>query len=67
MNQERINQLHLVYMKMAEDLATMSLATRAKVGALIVKNDNFISHGWNGMPHGFPNDEIEYIENEESE
>ena len=46
-------------MNCAEQFATMSLATRSKVGAAIVKDGNLVSMGWNGMPSGFPNDEIE--------
>lgn len=49
-------------MAMADDLSSMSLATRSKVGALIVKDGNIKSTGWNGMPSGFPNEEIEYYE-----
>lgn len=55
----RKKQLDLVWMAMAEDLSTMSLATRSQVGALIVKDGNIKSTGWNGMPSGFPNEELE--------
>lgn len=34
----------------------MSYAQRAKVGSVIVKNDNIISMGWNGMPAGMDNE-----------
>jgi deoxycytidylate deaminase len=44
------------YMDMALRCAGMSYGIRAKVGAVIVKNDNIISMGWNGMPAGMPND-----------
>lgn len=33
----------------------MSHATRAQVGAILVKDNNIISMGWNGMPSGFDN------------
>ena len=33
----------------------MSFARRLHVGAVIVKNDNIISFGWNGMPSGWDN------------
>ncbi len=44
------------YMDMALRCAAMSYGIRAKVGTVIVKNDNIISMGWNGMPAGMPND-----------
>lgn len=55
----RSQQLDEVFVKIAEDVSTMSYATRSKVGAIIVKDGNIISMGWNGMPSGFPNDEVE--------
>lgn len=58
----RLQQLDEVFLKTAETIATMSYATRSKVGAIIVKNGNIISMGWNGMPSGFPNEEVEYYE-----
>lgn len=62
MTPKRKHQLDRVFMAMAAQLATMSLATRAQVGALIVKDGNVKSTGWNGMPSGFPNDELESYE-----
>lgn len=59
MTPKRKRQLDHVFMAMAENLATMSLATRSKVGAMIVKDGNVKSTGWNGMPSGFPNEELE--------
>lgn len=59
MTPSRKRQLDNAFMAMAEILATMSLATRSKVGALVVKDGNIKSIGWNGMPSGFPNEEIE--------
>lgn len=47
------------YMQMAEVWARRSYATRSKVGALLVKNQRIISDGFNGMPRGMPNEEIE--------
>ena len=41
---------------MAESWAQLSHANRRKVGALIVKNTQIISDGYNGMPSGFNND-----------
>jgi len=40
------------YLRMAEELATLSHAERAKVGALIVKGTHIISEGYNGTPSG---------------
>jgi dCMP deaminase len=59
MTPKRQRQLDHVFMAMAANLSTMSLATRSKVGAMIVKDGNVKSTGWNGMPSGFPNDELE--------
>ena len=42
-------------MQMAEVWATNSHSTRAKVGALIVKDISIISDGYNGTPAGFDN------------
>ena len=51
-NQAELDQL---YMDIAIRISQMSHATRAKVGALIVKHDNIISMGWNGTPAGDDN------------
>ena len=50
-----------IYMEMALKWGENSKCTRKKVGALIVKNNNIISDGYNGMPHGFNDIECEYI------
>lgn len=42
-------------MDCAERFAQLSTATRAKVGALIVKDNRIISIGYNGMPSGWDN------------
>lgn len=47
------------FMNIAHQCATMSRATRAKVGCLVVKNNNIISFSWNGTPAGWDN-ECEY-------
>jgi dCMP deaminase len=39
----------------------MSYAVRLKVGSVLVKGDNIISYGWNGMPAGWDNN-CEYRE-----
>lgn len=46
---------HIVYMRMAIELATLSKATRLKVGALIMRDGRILSSGYNGTPAGFPN------------
>ena len=44
-----------MYMDIAARVAAMSYSKRLHVGAVIVKNDNIISFGWNGMPSGWDN------------
>jgi dCMP deaminase len=43
------------FMDVAERFAQLSTATRAKVGAIIVKDNRIISIGYNGMPSGWDN------------
>ena len=42
-------------MNVAEVYASLSSATRLKVGCVIVKNDTIIGIGYNGMPSGWDN------------
>lgn len=49
------DKLIFFFMDVAIRTGQMSHATRSKVGALIVKNGNILSFGYNGMPHGFDN------------
>lgn len=44
-----------LYMDLAIRISKMSHAERAKVGSVIVKDNNIISFGWNGTPAGFDN------------
>jgi dCMP deaminase len=44
------------YMDIADRCARQSRAQRLQVGAVIVKNDNIISFGWNGTPSGWDNE-----------
>jgi len=54
------NRFDSKYIKMAEIWATNSYAMRNKVGALLVKDGQIISDGYNGTPKGFDNNcEIE--------
>jgi dCMP deaminase len=48
-------ELDIVYLKMAQEWASLSKACRKKVGCLIVKNGHIISDGYNGTPSGFDN------------
>lgn len=44
-----------LYMSLAHTVSEMSHCKRKKVGALIVKDGNIMSFGWNGTPPGFEN------------
>jgi dCMP deaminase len=50
------DKLDVVYLRMAQELSTLSHAIRRKVGCLIVKDTQIISEGYNGTPRGFDND-----------
>jgi dCMP deaminase len=52
LKETRYNEL---YMDIANRVSKMSYAKRLHVGALIVKDGNIISMGWNGQPAGFDN------------
>jgi dCMP deaminase len=47
------------YMDVALRFAQESHSKRLKVGAVIVKNDSILSHGWNGTPSGYHTNECE--------
>jgi dCMP deaminase len=59
-NPNRI-ELDEAYMQMAEVWARRSKANRRQVGALIVKDGQVISDGYNGMPAGEPDDTCEAV------
>jgi len=44
-----------MYLDIAKVIAERSYAERSKVGAVLVKNTNILSYGFNGTPHGFNN------------
>ena len=44
-----------LYMDIADRCSEMSHGVRARVGAVIIKDGNTISMGWNGMPAGMDN------------
>ena len=49
------SELDKVYINMAQELSTLSKAERAKVGTIIVKDNQIIAEGYNGTPIGFDN------------
>jgi dCMP deaminase len=53
-----------IYMQVAYQFAKLSYAERRKVGSVIVKDEQIVSFGYNGTPHGFDNscEEINYPE-----
>lgn len=52
-------RLDIIFMKLANEMATMSTCSRVKVGCVITINNRIISTGINGTPSGFKNcDEI---------
>lgn len=63
MNQITVNpnriDLDEAYLQMAEIWAKRSKANRLQVGALIVREDQIISDGYNGMPSGWHDDRCE--------
>lgn len=64
-SQEHIDE---TYLRMAELWGNArSYGVRAKVGALIVKGGQIISDGYNGMPSGEPNEEMEIYDEVASE
>jgi dCMP deaminase len=44
-----------IYMQIAYQTAKLSYAERRKVGCIIVKDEQIVSFGYNGTPHGFEN------------
>jgi dCMP deaminase len=59
--------IEIIYMQTAYQFAKLSYAERRKVGCVIVKDNQLISFGYNGMPHGFENrceeDQVRYYDN----
>jgi dCMP deaminase len=48
-------KLDSVYINIAKEIGTLSYCERAKVGAVIVKDGNLISFGYNGTPASMDN------------
>ena len=51
-----MNKLDKVFINIAKETSTLSHCVRSKVGAVLVKDGNIISFGYNGTPAGMPND-----------
>lgn len=51
----RKTEFDLAFMRCAESIGELSRCVRLKVGAIIVKEGNIISMGYNGTPKGFEN------------
>jgi dCMP deaminase len=47
--------VEIIYMQMAYQTAKLSYAERRRVGCIIVKDEQIVSFGYNGTPHGFDN------------
>ena len=54
-NNQKVLKYNNLYMDIAKRCAKMSHAKRRQVGAIIVKNGQIISMGWNGTPRNFDN------------
>lgn len=52
----RSEQFERMYMNIAYEVAQLSRCNRKKVGAIIVKDGNIVSFGYNGTPRGFCNE-----------
>jgi dCMP deaminase len=62
-SQNSFNKFDRAYITIAKEMSDLSYGRRAKVGALITKDNRIISAGYNGTPPGFDNN-LE-IENED--
>lgn len=45
----------IIYMQIAYQISKLSYAKRRKVGCIVVKDEQIVSFGYNGTPHGFNN------------
>jgi len=50
-----MNKLDKVFINIAKETSTLSHCVRSKVGAVLVKDGNLISFGYNGTPSGMDN------------
>ena len=51
-----MNKWDKLYIEFTESVSKLSSAKRLKVGAVIVRDNNIISYGYNGTPAGFSNE-----------
>lgn len=56
----KIKKYHLLFLDIASRVAEMSHDAHTQVGAVIVKDGNILSMGWNGMPPNFENECKDY-------
>jgi dCMP deaminase len=52
---EKQRRYDRLYYDIAKRVSEMSFCKRLQAGAVLVKDDNIISFGFNGMPSGMPN------------
>lgn len=52
---EKQNKLDKTFINIAKEIGALSYCTRSKVGAVLVKDGNIISFGYNGTPAGMDN------------
>jgi len=52
---QKLSKLDAVYVNIAKEVGSLSNCERSKVGAILVKDGNIISMGYNGTPKGFDN------------
>ena len=50
-----MNKLDKVFINIAKETSTLSHCVRSKVGAVLVRDGNIISFGYNGTPSGMDN------------
>jgi dCMP deaminase len=50
-----MNKWDKLYIEFCDSVSKLSTAKRLKVGAVLVKDNNIISYGYNGTPSGFDN------------
>lgn len=53
--QNTVNKFDITYMNIAGEMAKLSSANRAKVGAIVVKDRSIIAEGYNGTVSGYDN------------
>ena len=56
-----------LYIDIAQRVGLESHAVRAKVGAVLVRDDNILAYGYNGTPRGWDNDCEDVIETTNAE